>query len=228
MAAQSIQPISKPLQAVVQVPGSKSLSNRALIAAALAHGRSIVSNFLFADDTEHLLDGLGALGIALETDVAEKRVEITGCSGHLPASDADIDCGESGTMLRFCSALCATATGRYRLAGGGRLHDRPLAPLVAALRRLGALIEFEGREDHAPLIIHGQGLRSGEIDIDGSISSQFASALLLAAPCALGDVMLSITGAPVSKPYVRTTCAVMKSYGIDLVTEDYRRIVVPA
>jgi 3-phosphoshikimate 1-carboxyvinyltransferase len=210
------------------VPGSKSITNRALIAAALAHGRSILSNILFADDTERLMAGLKTLGIALGIDRAENRVEITGCGGHLPVSDAVIDCGESGTMLRFFTALCATAAGRYRLFGHGRLHQRPMAPLVDALRRMGALIEFEEKEAYAPLIVHGQALRGGQIDIDGSQSSQFASAILLAGSCARSDVMLAVTGTPISEPYVRMTAAVMKAFGISLVTEDYRRIVLPA
>lgn len=210
------------------VPGSKSLSNRAILAAALARGRSILSNVLFADDTEYLLGGLQQLGISLQTDREERRVEIDGCAGHLPASQADINCGESGTMLRFFTALCATAAGTYRLAGRGRLHDRPMAPLVDALRGMGALFEFEGLEGQAPLIIHGQGLRGGQIDVDSSISSQFASAILLASPCSHSDVLLSLTGAPVSEPYVRMTCSVMRAFGVELVTEDFRRIIVPA
>ena len=228
MSAHAIRPITKPLDAVVRVPGSKSLTNRALIAAALAHGRSILSNALFADDTERLLAGLETLGIALEADRAENRVEITGCGGHLPASDADIDCGESGTMLRFFTALCATAAGRYRLFGRGRLHQRPMAPLVDALRQMGARVEFEEREGCAPLIVHGQALGGGQIEVDGSTSSQFASAVLLAGPCARSDVMLTITGTPISEPYVRMTGAVMQAFGINIVTEDYRRIIVPA
>jgi len=228
MTSQAIQPINQPLDAVVRVPGSKSLTNRALIAAALAHGRSILSNALFADDTERLLAGLETLGIALETDQAENRVEITGCGGHLPASDADIDCGESGTMLRFFTALCATAAGRYRLGGRGRLHQRPIAPLVDALRQMGALVEFEEQDGYAPLIVHGQALSGGQIEVDGSTSSQFASAILLAGPCARGDVMLTMTGTPISEPYVRMTGAVMQAFGISLVTDDYRRIIVPA
>ncbi|MCH8879481.1 MAG: 3-phosphoshikimate 1-carboxyvinyltransferase [Planctomycetes bacterium] len=228
MSAHAIRPITKPLDAVVRVPGSKSLTNRALIAAALAHGRSILSNALFADDTERLLAGLETLGIALEADRAENRVEITGCGGHLPASDADIDCGESGTMLRFFTALCATAAGRYRLFGRGRLHQRPMAPLVDALRQMGARVEFEEREGCAPLIVHGQALGGGQIEVDGSTSSQFASAVLLAGPCARSDVMLAITGTPISEPYVRMTGAVMQAFGINIVTEDYRRIIVPA
>ncbi len=228
MSAHAIQPITKPLDAVVRVPGSKSLTNRALIAAALARGRSILSNALFADDTQRLLAGLETLGIALETDRAENRVEITGCAGHLPASEADIDCGESGTMLRFFTALCATAAGRYRLLGQGRLHQRPIGPLVDALRRMGARVEFEEKEGCAPLIVHGQALGGGQIEVDGSTSSQFASAVLLAGPCARSDVMLAITGTPISEPYVRMTGAVMQAFGVSLVTEDYRRIVVPA
>lgn len=228
MSARCIQPIREPLDAVVRLPGSKSLSNRAALVAGLSRGQSVLSNFLFAQDTERLLEGLRSLGIAVEVDLAERRVEITGCSGHLPASEAVIDCGESGTMLRFFTALCATATGEYRLYGSGRLHQRPMAPLVAALRRMGALLEFEEQEDHAPLVVHGRGLRGGHIALDSSLSSQFASAVLLAGPCATSDVMLEVTGAGVSLPYLRMTCGVMKSFGIDLVTEDYRKIVLPA
>ncbi|MCH8881284.1 MAG: 3-phosphoshikimate 1-carboxyvinyltransferase [Planctomycetes bacterium] len=228
MSAHAIRPITEPLDAVVRVPGSKSLTNRALLAAALAQGRSILSNALFADDTERLLVGLEALGIALETDRAENRVEITGCGGHLPASDADIDCGESGSMLRFFTALCATAVGRYRLWGRGRLHQRPIAPLVDALRQMGTLVEFEEKEGCAPLIVHGRALVGGQIEVDGSASSQFTSALLLASPYARSDVMLTVTGTPISEPYVRMTGAVMRAFGISLATDDYRKIIVPA
>lgn len=228
MSAYSIQPIREPLDAVVRLPGSKSLSNRAALVAGLSRGQSVLSNFLFAEDTERLLEGLRSLGIAVAVDAAEQRVEITGCSGHLPVGDAAIDCGESGTMLRFFAALCATATGDYRLYGSGRLHQRPMAALVAALRSMGALIEFEDQEDHAPLVVHGRGLRGGHIEVDSSLSSQFASAVLLAGPCARSDVMLEVTGAGVSLPYLRMTCGVMKSFGINLVTEDHRKIILPA
>lgn len=217
-----------PIDAVVDVPGSKSISNRAAIAAALAHGRSVLSNFLLAEDTERLIVGLSALGISMQTDRVENRVEVTGCAGHLPESAADLDCGESGTMLRLCTACCAAARGRYRLHGSGRLHQRPMGPLVEALRQLGAAIEFEQQEDHAPLIVHARGLRGGAIEVDGSLSSQFASAILLAAPLAASDVMLTITGQHVSEPYVRMTIEVMKAFDVQCITEDYRRIIVPA
>ncbi len=228
MSVQSIRPANGPMNAVVRPPGSKSLSNRALVAAALADGDSVLDNLLLADDIEFLCAGLQALGVAVNLDRHRHRAVIRGCHGHLPECDAELNCGESGTMLRFCSALCAAAVGDYRLCGRGRLPQRPMAPLIGALQQLGARFAFEDREHHLPFVIYGRGLTGGEVVVDASQSSQFISALLLAAPCARNDVMIAASGTPVSEPYVHMTVAVMKAFGVFCLTHDFRRVIVPA
>lgn len=227
--AYAIRSSNGPIEGVVHLPGSKSLSNRAVCMAALACGHSVISNLLLAGDTERLLAALRHLGIAWELDKPSRRIEISGCGGQLPAVEADVDCGDSGTLLRFATALCATASaGEYHLHGSRRLHERPMAPLLEALRRLGALIECLDREDHAPLIVRARGLRGGEVHLDAGQSSQFASALLLAAPAARGDVLLALDGRAVSRPYIEMTLQVMQSFGVAAVGDGGDRWIVPA
>ncbi len=226
--ALTIDAVERPLDAVVRPPGSKSIAARALIAAALAEGRSILDGFGFCDDTERLIEGLAHLGIPITIDRNDERVEVTGCGGRPPAIEAEIDCGESGTMLRFCTALCALGIGDFRLIGAPRLGVRPLEPLIRALRQLGAVIECLEQEGHAPLVVHGRGLMGGEADIDGSTSSQYASALLLCGPVMRRDLFLEITGEVISRPYIALTTAVMREFGVELVARDNTRFVVPA
>ncbi|MCG3137037.1 MAG: 3-phosphoshikimate 1-carboxyvinyltransferase [Phycisphaerae bacterium] len=228
MATVQITPRDKPYDATVQLPGSKSITNRALVMAALASGASRLSNFNWCEDTQRMMAGLRALGVRIEEEPGRHEVRVWGCGGHWPNTTAPLECGDSGTMLRFMSALCATATGEYQLRGSTRLHQRPIAPLIDVLRRLGVVIECTEQEGFAPLLIRGRGWRGGEVSIDGTQSSQFVSALLLAAPFARQDLFLTVTGTAVSTPYIRLTVQLMAEFGVDLVTEDFRRIIIPA
>jgi 3-phosphoshikimate 1-carboxyvinyltransferase len=227
----NVRPITPVLQALdheVSVPGSKSLSNRALIAAALSEGRSRLANALFAEDTSFLMDGLRRLGLDIRADPQEKCVELVGCAGHWPAASADIDCGESGTMLRLLTAACAAGRGTFRLSGRGRLHERPMQPLIDALQTLGARIECAGCEGHAPLTVHAQGLHGGAVTVDAAASSQFLSAVLLAAPCATGAVAVRVRDAAVSRPYVALTVDVMRRFAVRVERGSGGRWFVPA
>ncbi len=220
-----------PLDAVVRIPGSKSLTNRALVLASLSRGTSILSNALLAEDIEVMLDALVELGFAVSTDRASQRIEVTGCSGHVPATDATLFCGNSGTTARFVAALSSLGMGRFEFDGVPRMRQRPIGPLMHALRRLGVGVEYLGDEGFLPLAIHADRLGSGEISIDGSQSSQFVSALLMVAPCANGDVMIEVTGGMVSVPYVRMTLRLMEQFGVSVVDEIGEcdaKFVVPA
>jgi len=189
-----IRPARGPLNAVVRIPGSKSLTNRALIAAALARGTSVLANALFAEDTERMFDTLRRLGFAIATDPRAQRIEITGCGGFVPAGDAECFCGNSGTTIRFCAALAGLGQGRYAFDGVERMRRRPIGPLVDALRSLGASVEYGGEPGFPPITVRARGLASGTVRFDRPVSSQFVSAALMAAPAAHGDVMIDVAG----------------------------------
>ncbi len=224
---------TRPLDAVVEIPGSKSITNRALAAAALADGVSILTGALLADDTRLMIDALRALGIAITLDEATCTLEVTGCGGHLPVDEADLVCGNSGTTLRFLTALCAAGYGTYRLDGTPRMRQRPVGSLVDALRALGAKVEFHDRDGFPPLTVHAEHLRGGEVVMDASVSSQFVSALMLAAPCAGDDVFLELLPPVVSRPYLDMTTRVMDAFGVSVVAQaagaaGSTKIIIPA
>lgn len=208
------------LHTSVTLPGSKSITNRALVAAALADGQSILRNVLLADDTRLMIEALRALGIPITIDELGSAAEVTGCWGHLPAFDADLFCGNSGTTLRFCTALCALGQGKFRLDGVQRMRERPMGGLVEALRSLGVRIEYEGKEGYPPLVVHADGLRGGHVVFESPQSSQFVSALLLAAPYASQDIFIEVHGSVSSVPYIGTTLKVMEHYGVGAMDSD--------
>jgi 3-phosphoshikimate 1-carboxyvinyltransferase len=211
--ARTIQPLSGPPDVDIRVPGSKSLTNRALIAAALAAGVSTLRGVLFADDTEAMLDSLTRLGVRLEIDREAEVVVVHGTSGEIPATEADLDARQSGTTARFLLPVLALGHGRYRLDGDPQLRSRPLGPGIDALRQLGVQIVEEGVPGHLPVTVEAYGLAGGSVTIDGETSSQFVSGLMLAAPCAQGDLTIEVTGRQVSRPYVDMTIEVARQFG---------------
>lgn len=210
---------TRPLDAVVEIPGSKSITNRALAAAALADGVSILTGALLAEDTRLMIDALRALGIAITLDEATCTLEVTGCGGHPPVDEAELLCGNSGTTLRFLTALCAAGYGNYRLDGTPRMRQRPVGSLVVALRALGAKVEFHDIEGFPPLTVHAEHLHGGQVVLDASVSSQFVSALMLAAPCAGDDVFLELLPPVVSRPYLDMTSRVMDAFGVSVISQ---------
>jgi 3-phosphoshikimate 1-carboxyvinyltransferase len=218
------------LNTELSIPGSKSLTNRALIAAALADGTSLLSNVLEAGDTTLMIEALRCLGIAITKDPRAACVEVTGCAGMLPASEARISCGNAGTVMRFCTALTALGEGRYELHGDARMCERPIGDLAGALRELGAGIEFHEREGYPPLTVHASGLCGGTVSLRDAVSSQFVSAILLASPHAGSDVMIELAGAIPSRPYLAMTEAVMKRFGVSMISQydDGARFIIPA
>ncbi|RPI87506.1 MAG: 3-phosphoshikimate 1-carboxyvinyltransferase [Planctomycetaceae bacterium] len=209
-----ITPVDGRVEGSIRPPGSKSITNRALIIAALARGTSQLSGVLDSQDTRVMLESLGRLGLRLMHHAAAARVEIEGCAGHPPAPLADLWLENSGTSIRFLTALCALGHGRYRLDGNQRMRERPLGDLVEALAQLGgnARCEFDNR--CPPVTVFGQGLAGGTARVPGKISSQYLSALLMAAPSAARPTRLEVAGGLVSEPYVDMTLRVMEAFGV--------------
>ncbi len=231
MSSIRLKPAPGPLDARVTIPGSKSLTNRALVAAALAGGTSILSDALFAEDTRHMIETLRRLGFAIATDPRGNRIEVTGSGGFIPEDEADCFCGNSGTTIRFAAALASLGRGIYNFDGVERMRQRPIGQLGDALRALGAHIEYPIQEGYPPIRVVGQGLSAGTARINRPDSSQFISAILLAAPAAAGDVMLEVNGPLPSRPYVATTTRLMSEFG-PAVIEEYSpsasKFIVPA
>ena len=217
MGSLAIRPARRSLHCLVDVPGSKSLTNRALLVAALADGKSRLSNILVAQDTRLMIDGLRALGMSVGVDEMARTATIHGTGGHIHFDSADLFCGNSGTTIRFLTALCSLGMGTYRLHGSERMHQRPIGALVDALRNLGSGFEFTGGDGYPPLIVHGRGLHAGRITFDSLPSSQMISALLLVAPHAAGDVFASVNGACPSRPFIDMTLSVMKAFGVQVI-----------
>ncbi len=223
-----IRPIFRPIDRTLCLPGSKSLTNRALVIAALASGASELEGVLFADDTRHMMDALQALGVEVHADAERRLVNIRGAGGQWLESCADLFCGNAGTVLRFLAAVCCAGSGEYRLDGAPRMRERPIGDLVDGLRQLGANIEYEGSDGHCPLIVRTRGLSGGRIDINHPSSSQFVSALLIAAPTAANDVFIQVQGELPSVPYVRMTLEAMAAFGASAIEDDMRSFIVPA
>ncbi|MFQ5413241.1 MAG: 3-phosphoshikimate 1-carboxyvinyltransferase [Phycisphaerae bacterium] len=211
-----IQP-DGPLDADIAVPGSKSISNRALVTAALADGTTLLTNVLIAEDTRLMIDGLASLGVSITVDAHTHRVEVTGCGGHVPADEADIFCGNAGTVMRFLAAVAAVGHGRYRLDGVPRMRERPIRALADVLQALGAGIAFPSADGFPPVEIRARHLTGGHVAFDTPESSQFVSAVLLAGPYARRDVLIDVRGAVTSAPYLTMTTAVMDAFGVAVV-----------
>ena len=211
-----IIPVAGPVRGRIRPPGSKSITNRELIVAALADGTSTLTGVLDSRDTEVMIESLNRLGISVSHDKANHTATITGCNGHPPAQAADLWLENSGTSIRFLTALCALGEGRYRLDGNERMRERPIADLVEALRELGADITLENKTDSPPLLVNANGLAGGTTTVAGNISSQYLSALLMAAPAAKGPIEIRIAGELVSVPYVEMTLAVMDAFGVEV------------
>jgi 3-phosphoshikimate 1-carboxyvinyltransferase len=223
----TIEPLAGRPDVEIAVPGSKSHTNRALLCAALADGTSTLSGALFADDTDAMMRALRTLGLRLHADQARASVVVEGCRGDLPPGPASLDVAQSGTTSRFVLALLTLGRGSYVLDGSDQLRARPLGPLVAALSELGATI----RGDRLPLTVEAAGLRTARVELPGSISSQFLSGLLMAAPYATATracpaVVVELPGPLVSKPYVDLTVATMASFGASVVNDGYRRFTI--
>ncbi|MDX6914507.1 3-phosphoshikimate 1-carboxyvinyltransferase [Pectobacterium carotovorum] len=221
----TLQPI-KLISGTLNLPGSKSVSNRALLLAALSEGKTRLTNLLDSDDVRHMLTALTALGVEYHLSSDRTVCEITGLGGAFTASQPlELFLGNAGTAMRpLAAALCLT-DGDIVLTGEPRMKERPIGHLVDALRQGGAKIDYLEQENYPPLRLHG-GFQGGEISVDGSVSSQFLTALLMTAPLAAQDTQISIQGDLVSKPYIDITLHMMKAFGIEVRNENYQRFFV--
>ncbi|HRM00070.1 MAG TPA: bifunctional 3-phosphoshikimate 1-carboxyvinyltransferase/cytidylate kinase [Acidovorax sp.] len=225
-----------PLQAAsgeVHLPGSKSISNRVLLLAALSHGTTTVHDLLASDDTRVMLDALRQIGCTVDEDGT--TVHITGLGGRLPRSPAQLFMGNAGTAMRPLTAALALLGGEFELSGVPRMHERPIGDLVDALRQLGCQIDYLGNDGYPPLrIAHGQGVPalalSAPIRVRGDVSSQFLTALLMALPLAAGTqpVVIEVVGELISKPYIAITLQLLARFGIVVEHQNWQRFTIPA
>ena len=210
------------------MPGSKSITNRALIVAGLADGPSELLGALHSDDTRYMALALNALGVSVESDEANAAFRVIGGGGTFPAAEADLFVGNSGTTMRFLTAALPLGRGRYRIDGVPRMRLRPIAPLIAALNDLGADARSEAETGCPPVVVNAAGLRGGQTRMAGELSSQYFSALLLSAPYARDGVVVDVVGDLVSKPYLPMTAAVMAAFGVtaELDTVSWRQLAI--
>ena len=212
----------------VRLPGSKSISNRTLLLAALGSGNCEIRSLLASDDTARMLDALAALGIPLE-HTGSGSLKVHGQNGSFPNRQADLFLGNAGTAFRPLTAALAILGGDYRLHGVARMHERPIGDLADALRQTGAQIDYLGREGYPPLHIgtrHDSGARS--ITVQGSVSSQFLTALLMALPLTGEAFEIRVAGNLISKPYIDITLNLMARFGVNVQNQDYQTFRLPA
>jgi 3-phosphoshikimate 1-carboxyvinyltransferase len=226
-----IVPLSRPPKTTLRVPGSKSITNRALVLAALAarEHSCVLHNILRSEDTEVMIACLRSLGFQILGDGEKATVSLccSGDCGTIPAKVADLFAGNSGTTMRFLTALVSLGHGRFRLDGVPRMRERPIGDLLDALRQLGVRAFSENNDGFPPVVVEASGLDGGVVRIKGQVSSQFQSGLLMAAPLARGDVTIELDGPLVSEPYVAMTVAMMRQFGAAIDTTVQGRFFVP-
>lgn len=228
----TLQPIDA-VSGAVNLPGSKSLSNRILLLAALASGTTRVTNLLFSDDTARMLEALDALGVDLTVDRNAGTCTVKGLGGRLAHSDAAappavFDLGNAGTAMRPLCAALTLGSGRFRLTGVQRMYERPIGDLVDALSQLGADIRYEGHSGYPPLLIEAGEWTGDRVSIRGSISSQFLTALLMAAPLSGQALTIDVDGELVSKPYIALTLDTMARFGVHVENDGFQRFHIAA
>ncbi|EHK9518452.1 3-phosphoshikimate 1-carboxyvinyltransferase [Salmonella enterica] len=225
MESLTLQPIAR-VDGAINLPGSKSVSNRALLLAALACGKTVLTNLLDSDDVRHMLNALSALGSNYTLSADRTRCDITGNGGPLRASGAlELFLGNAGTAMRPLAAALCLGQNEIVLTGEPRMKERPIGHLVDSLRQGGANIDYLEQENYPPLRLRG-GFTGGDIEVDGSVSSQFLTALLMTAPLAPEDTIIRVKGELVSKPYIDITLNLMKTFGVEIANHHYQQFVV--
>ena len=241
-----IKPITHLLNASVRVPGSKSLTNRALLIAALANGTTHLTNALFSDDSIYFAKALQTLGFDIQLDESNHEMTVTGLGGKIPATKAELFIGNAGTAARFLSAFLTLGNGEFVVDGEPRMRERPIGDLVEALTQLGASIsplssrsipegdkreraegEGEARPICLPIKITASGLSGGKATITGDVSSQFLSAILMIAPYAQHPIEITLSTELNSKPYVDMTIAIMKDFDVKVKRNAYQYFSIP-
>ena len=221
-----IQPVVRPVEGALRVPGSKSITNRALILAALADGTSRLEGALFSDDTHYMSESLRALGISVRADAGAEQFEVIGQGGHLPATEAQLFVGNSGTSARFLTALLALGNGTFHIDGVQRMRERPIGDLLSALQQLGVEARDDNGTDCLPVTVRANGLKGGKVVMRAAKSSQPLSALLMVAPLCQSDLEIEIEGELFSQPYIEITLRMMQQWGVEVSHENQRRFYI--
>ncbi|MCC6941957.1 MAG: 3-phosphoshikimate 1-carboxyvinyltransferase, partial [Novosphingobium sp.] len=212
----------------VRLPGSKSISNRMLLLAALAEGTTEIRDVLVADDTQVMLAALEKLGVGM-TAIDDRTWRIEGCGGAFPVKAADLFMGNAGTAIRPLTAALALSGGHYRLSGVPRMHERPIGDLVDGLRQVGADVRYTGEAGFPPLEVFPATIQLAQpIRLRGDVSSQFLSALLMALPLSGEEAVVEMTTELISQPYVEITLNLMARFGVEVQREGWQRFIIPA
>ena len=212
----------------VRLPGSKSISNRVLLLAALAEGETEVRDLLQSDDTARMLEALQTLGVGVES-LGDNAWRVRGVGGRFPVGEADLFLGNAGTAFRPLTGALALAGGHYKLSGVPRMHERPIGDLVDALRELGCDIRYLGNDGFPPLEIRPATIRpGGVVKVRGDVSSQFLTGLLMALPLTGVETTVEVVGELISKPYIEITLATMARFGVEVQRDGWQRFTVPA
>lgn len=222
----AIRTITHPLNATVNVPGSKSITNRALLVASLADGETNLTNALFSDDSLYFASALRTLGFDVQLNKDDSVISVKGRCGEIPAKQAALLVGNAGTAARFLTAFLTLGNGDYLLDGDARMRERPIEDLVSALSQLGA--KLAASAGCPPVRITASGLPGGQATLTGDISSQFLSAILMVAPYAAQPVLIELSTRLNSRPYVDLTLAVMRDFGIGVERDGYERFTIKA
>jgi 3-phosphoshikimate 1-carboxyvinyltransferase len=219
----------KRAQGSIVLPGSKSISNRVLLLAALSTGTTTLKNLLDADDTQVMRNALRQLGLSV-SDQAQNVCVVEGCGGRFPVRKADLFMGNAGTAIRPLTAALAMQGGDYRLSGVTRMHERPIRDLVDGLLQVGAKIEYELQEGYPPIQISGADIKIQDVvKVRGDVSSQFLTALLMALPLVANEpVRIEVVGELISRPYIDITLKLMARFGVHVACPDAQSFVIPA
>lgn len=211
--------------AKIEILGSKSYTNRALIIASLTEGKTILNNPLYSDDTKYMIESLEKLGVKFEK--SDKKLVVYGNDGKFQVNkNTELFCGLAGTTSRFLTGLLALIKNDVIITGEGKILERPIGDLVDGLRQIGVNIEYLGKEGSLPLKGNGKNISGNEISINGSVSSQYFTALMMVAPLLKDGLKISVIGEQVSKSYIDITCDIMKSFGVDVINNNYKEYVI--
>ena len=223
----TLSPI-KNISGTVDLPGSKSLSNRILLLSMLAEGHTEIHNLLDSDDTRRMVEALNTLGVEVLEDRNQNRISVKGTSGTIPVTEATLMLGNAGTVIRPLTAALTLGQGRFVLDGVQRMRERPIIDLVNGLKQLGADVSCINGTDSPPVEVIANGLPGGTTRLSGAISSQYLSAILMAAPYAKTEVQIEITDKLVSEPYVEMTLQLMLRFGVSVENDNFKYFRVPS
>jgi 3-phosphoshikimate 1-carboxyvinyltransferase len=221
-----IHSLKQPIKTSVRMPGSKSYTNRALIMAALADGKSVITGISESDDSKAMIEALRKFGLKIE--VNGDSVAIFGNGGKFKEVNATINIGAAGTTMRFLTSLCCLIPGKIVLDGSERMRERPIRDLIDALKLLGAQIEYLGKDGCPPIKIIGGNLSGSKVRMNGSFSSQYFTSLLLIAPLLKNGLEIEVIGEQISKSYIDMTIDGLRAFGVEVENEDYKKYIVKA